>query len=258
MKYFILTDLEGPAGVERFSQTRTTRLEDKAEAMTQLAKEVNACMEGIRSVDPDAEIVVWDGHGSGGLREEDLQACTYLPPRTKGAFQLQGFDALLFVGQHAMAGTVFAPLCHTYNSRSVNYYKLNECFIGEFGARALAAGYQGVPTIFLSGDDKAAAEAAMFVPEIETVATKRGTGLESAVHLDSAEACRRIREGAAVAVKRRGDIPPFTGLKPPFVFEAGYYREVDPNAWAGRAGDITFPDARTVRIVTERLEDLPI
>ncbi|CAG7652219.1 M55 family metallopeptidase [Paenibacillus allorhizosphaerae] len=258
MKFFILTDLEGPAGVDRFSQTRTTSLEDKAEAMMQLAKEVNACMEGIRSVDAAAEIVVWDGHGSGGLREEDLQACTYLPPRTKAAFELEGFDALLFVGQHAMAGTVFAPLCHTYNSRSVNYYKLNGCFIGEFGARALSAGYQGVPTIFLSGDDKAAAEARMFVPEIETVATKLGTGLESAVHLDKEEACRRIREGAAAAVRRRNEIPPFIGLKPPFVFEAGYYNEIDQSAWSGRAGEITFPDTRTVRIVTDRLQDLPI
>src|SRR5690606_33013580 len=141
MKFFILTDIEGVAGVDSFSMTRTQDEAAKGPAMTQLAKEVNACIEGIKSVYPDADVDVWDGHGSGGLRPEDLVGGRYLR-EGRPYFQLEGYAAMLFVGQHAMAGTAFAPLCHTYSSRTVAYYRLNGIFVGEFGARALAAGRQ--------------------------------------------------------------------------------------------------------------------
>jgi D-amino peptidase len=39
-----------------------------------------------------------------------------------------------------MAGTRHAPLCHTYSSTSVAYYRSNGTFVGEFGCRSLVAG----------------------------------------------------------------------------------------------------------------------
>lgn len=254
----MLTDLEGPAGVDKFTQTRKPDAEGKTFAMKRLAGEVNACMAGIRAADPDAAITVWDGHGSGGLLPEDLDSgCRYLPPGGRPVYELAGYDGVLFVGQHAMAGTVFAPLCHTYNSRMISYYQLNGCFIGEFGARALVAGSQGVPVIFLAGDDKAAAEARMFIPELVTAVTKKGTGLESADHLAPEEACALIRSGAEEAVRRIKSFKPFQGFQAPYVFEAGYYAPVDTAEWKDWPGEVTFPDGRTVRIATNRLEDLP-
>lgn len=255
MKFFILTDIEGVAGVDSFSMTRTQDEAAKGPAMTQLAKEVNACIEGIKSVYPDADVDVWDGHGSGGLRPEDLVGGRYLR-EGRPYFQLEGYAAMLFVGQHAMAGTAFAPLCHTYSSRTVAYYRLNGIFVGEFGARALAAGRQGVPTIFLSGDDKATLEAKIFIPEIETVAVKQGKGFEAAVHLDSEEACRRVREGSARAVRRMAEIPPFTAIEPPYTLEIRY---LEPVTGKRREGpNVTWIDERTVQIVTEDLKELPI
>ena len=158
--------------------------------MEQLGREVNACVSGIRSVHPDAAVDVWDGHGSGGLRESDVADARYLDDG-KPYFDIEEYTALLFVGQHAMAGTVDAPLAHTYSSTDIAYYRLNDTFVGEFGARAFVAGRQGVPTVYLAGDDKAAREAEMFVPDITTTAVKVGQGREAARHLPQDEACER-------------------------------------------------------------------
>ncbi|MCZ8511731.1 M55 family metallopeptidase [Paenibacillus filicis] len=256
--FFILTDLEGPAGVDSFTQTRPSDgFPDRIEAAKNLlAQEVNACIEGIRSVYPDSRIDVWDGHGPGGLHKEDVVGGTYLRDGHPYKY-MAGYDALLFVGQHAMAGTFNAPLCHTYSSQTIAYYKLNDVFIGEFGARALIAGHQGVRTVFISGDDKAILEARMFVPEIETAVVKRGTGIEAAVHLATDEACRVIREGSAKAVRRIPEIKPFTAIKPPFVLEMGYLQPMQAGE-APTGPDVEFINDRTIRIYNREIKDLPL
>lgn len=261
MKFFILTDLEGVAGTDSFSQTRTmdSGPSGRGPSMKQLAKEVNACAAGIRQVYPDAVIDVLDGHGGGkGLWPEDLDNCGYLDLKNgaRPHHHLEDYAAMLFVGQHAMAGTIDAPLNHTYSSREVMYYRLNDVYIGEFGSRALVAGIQGVPTIFLAGDDKAALEAKMFIPQIETVVTKFGTGLESAIHLDLDEACRLIHEGAERAVRRMSEIPPYTRFQPPYVLEARYYEPFADTFWERRP-DHQKVDERTYRVETADLFKLP-
>lgn len=270
-RYFVITDIEGVAGIDSFGRTRTSNEAKKAPAMDQLAREVNACVRGIRTVDPDAGIDVWDGHGNGGLRASDVNDARYLGDG-KPYFDLEGYDAMLFVGQHAMAGTPDAPLCHTYSSLAVDYYKLNGVLVGEFACRALLAGRQGVPTVFLAGDDKATLEARQFVPAIETVATKYGTGLESARHRDPAEVEKAIRRGAASAIDRLNEIPPYDGIEPPYTLEIRYYepanvskldrvgglvrRYAPPLADAlPFATGVTRVDARTIRIEVEDLLD---
>lgn len=259
MKFFILTDLEGPAGVEKFSSTRTQDNQAKATSMKQLAKEVNACIEGIQTVDPEAEVTVWDGHGSGGLVGQEIIGGTFIPSnvRQKPYWQLDGFDAMLFVGQHAMAGAFHAPLCHTYSSTSIAYYKLNGVFVGEFACRALAAGRQNVPVIFLSGDDKAVLEAQAFIPNIVTAAVKKGTGLESAVHLSSTKACQLIQDKAAAAVSRLHECKPFTALEPPFTLEIRFTQPVTPDQ-LHRHSEAKQIDTYTVIYQTEDLHKLPL
>lgn len=211
VKLYIMTDLEGAAGVNRWVQTREGETIEKAAAMRLLTHEVNAAVQGILDAEPNADIVVWDGHGSGGLVFDELH------PRARVVRHGQGmgaphcldgsFDALFFIGQHAMAGTPSAPLCHTYSSRTVEHYMLNGMLVGEIGCLTAMAGALGVPAVFLSGDDKACAEAKALVPDMVTVATKVGLGLELALHL-SAEASRQaIRVGASQAAGLIGRIP---------------------------------------------------
>lgn len=256
-RIFVLTDLEGAAGVYKWSQTREEG-PLKERAMHLLTLEVNACVEGIIAADPGAEIVVWDGHGSGGLHYEELHPnATYLPG-TYGRPYLfpEGFDALFFVGQHAMAGTPDAPLCHTYSSRDIAHYKLNGELIGEFGCRAALAGSYGIPTLFLAGDDKAVAEARALVPDIVAVETKRGLGVQAALHLSPARSQARIRAAAREAMGRLGAIPPFV-LMGPYELEIGYLQEqqgkLDLRPWAA-----SWVDSRTALFRSDRLETLPI
>jgi D-amino peptidase len=212
--------------VFRFDQTGRDPAppESKQQAMRILTGEVNACVEGILDEAPDAEILVWDGHGSGGIVYEDVhEAAQLLPHRSSSApYGLdETFDAVFFVGQHAMAGTPDAPLAHTYSSATVEYYLLNGQPIGEFGMRAYMAGTLfDVPVAFLSGDDKAVREAQALVPGIVGVATKTGTGLESAISLAPSKARKLIREGAAKAVRnvRKGKVEPVK-LDPPYEWE---------------------------------------
>src|SRR6266542_5794514 len=175
LKIHLLTDLEGAARVFGFHQARGEDPQAKAQAMRLLTGEVNACIEGILDADDDAEVVVWDGHGSGGIVYEWFHdKARLLPHRTTPApYGLdETFDAVYFVGQHAMAGTPEAPLAHTYSSKTVEYYKVNGQPIGEFGMLAYMAGTLfGVPAAFLAGDDKAVAEAQALVPNLVGVAT---------------------------------------------------------------------------------------
>ncbi|WP_010274682.1 M55 family metallopeptidase [Paenibacillus senegalensis] len=260
MKIFILTDLEGAAGCESFEQTRKgVNPSRKHEVMEQLTREVNACIEGILEVSPKAEIVTWDGHGSGGLLPDKVRGARCLTRENGGRpyYDLEGFSAMLFLGQHAMAGTFQAPLCHTYSSKEIMYYRLNDTFIGEFGCRTLVAGMQGIPVIFISGDDKAIREAQFLIPEIETVITKQGKGIEAAVHIDPEESCRLIRAGAARAVQRIGEFRPFREYSAPYTFEARYYRPFDLAHPKRQDPQLNFLDDRTYQITTNDLADLP-
>jgi D-amino peptidase len=258
MNWFILTDLEGVAGAERWDQT----YEDGAyrpETMAQLGREVNAAVAGILDADPAASIDVWDGHGPGGLNPGDLDPrARYLREGTPYKEIDRRFAGLLFVGQHAMAGTFQAPLCHTYSSRSIASYRLNGVFIGEFGARALIAGAADVSTIYLSGDDKAALEARVWVPEIVTAVTKRGLGLQSATHLSADESCALIRRTAAEACRRVGEIPPVV-MAPPYELEVRY---LEPQVWEKRTWrpelTATALDPRTVLLRADDLRHLPV
>jgi len=155
-------------------------------------------------------VVVWDGHGTGGLLPELMDPrARYMPGRTPVRERLAaGVSALYFVGQHARAGTPGAPLGHTYSSRTVAEYRLNGRSVGEFGCLAALAGELGVPTVFIGGDDRAVAEARELIPDIVGVATKIGRGVESAEHLTHAESCARLQLGAAEATRRVASIPP--------------------------------------------------
>ncbi len=223
VKYFIMTDLEGPAGVNRWAQTREGETPEKAAAMRLLTGEVNAAIDGIRDADPEAEVVVWDGHGAGGgLLFEAIH------PAAKVIMHGQGmgaphtldatYDALLFIGQHAMAGTPNAPLCHTYSSRTIHHYKLNGTLVGEIACVSAMAGAFNVPAIFLSGDDKACAEARVLIPNIKTAPTKEGLGIELALHLSPERARGEIRSGARHAVHSMAQIHP-VALTAPYELE---------------------------------------
>ena len=216
LRHFLLTDLEGPAGVWQWSQTREEG-RPKRRAMRLLTDEVGAVADGILDADPAAEIAVWDGHGSGGIVYERLHPRTVLLPGQVPLLRAlrMGWDALYFVGQHAMAGTEDAPLCHTYSSRTVAEYRLNGQPVGEFGCRQALAAELGIPTVMIAGDDRAVAEARAVLPDIVAVATKIGLGVEAAMSI-STQACHAALRAAAASAARRLPVPA-SPMPPPYV-----------------------------------------
>ena len=258
MRIYILTDLEGVAGVQRWQQTREQGPQ-KEQAVRLLTAEVNAAVDGILDVDSQADIVVLDGHGNGGIDVESFHPKARLIPRgpiSAPYFLDEGFDALFFAGQHAMAGTPNAPLSHTYSSRTIEYYKLNGIPMGEFGCRAVLAGSLGIPTVFTSGDDKAVAEARALVPGIYGAVVKEGRGIEMAIHLSPERASRLIRETAGQATRHIDSISPLM-IDPPYEQEIRLLKNVDASGYKRYPGSEQV-DERTFILRSDKVSDLRI
>ena len=234
-RIYIMTDLEGVAGVRDSEQWcgPDGRYYDAGQRL--LTLEVNAAIEGFFAGGA-TEIVVADGHGRGAVNTELLDPRAQLergwPTGWPGpSLSAGGFDAVAWVGQHAKAGTERAHLAHTQGWNYVDL-SINGVSIGEFGQLAFCASELGVRSIFASGDKAFSEEAKALIPGIETVWVKHGTtpgrGDEltaeqygrrntAAVHLHPEKARALIRAGAERAVRRAqsegfGLIP----LKPPF------------------------------------------
>lgn len=257
MKIYIITDLEGPAMISRFNQTRDVTPEEKKRSEWFLTGEVNACVDGILDYDPHAEVIVWDGHGDGGIDVMHFHPRAKLiarGPICAPYFLDETFDALMFVGQHAKMGDK-GVLCHTYSSKSIEYYKINGVELGEFGCRALMAGTLGVPTAFIAGDDVAVEEAQELVPNIVGAAVKQSLARELAIHLSHEAACELIRAQAAVACQRISQIAPYY-LLGPYTQEIRVLEGVSIQGYLD--GGWEFVDKRTVRKTREDVCELAI
>src|SRR5881398_3061373 len=125
----------------------------------------NAAVEG-RLAAGATRVLVNDSHWfMRNLLAEELHHAAELvagdpKPRSmvQGIDEQEGFDAALFVGYHARAGTRNAILDHTYADR-IYEVRLNRKPVGELGINAAFAGVSGVPVALVSGDSALAAEA---------------------------------------------------------------------------------------------------
>ena len=210
MRVYISVDMEGVAGVVHEDQTDPIEPRHAAEynRMRRLmTSEANAAIEG--ALEAGAErILVNDSHWlMRNLLAEELHPSAELlsgGPKLRSMVEgiELGFDAALFVGYHAMAGAQHAIIDHTYTSL-VHEARLNGRPVGELGINATLAGSYGVPVAMVSGDQALAGEAKTLLGDgVETVVVKHAVGRFAARSLSPAESCRRIREGAAAALRR--------------------------------------------------------
>lgn len=218
MKIYIMTDLEGVAGVldsEHWCDPDAPYYELAKEMLTM---EVNAAIEGF-SATGAMEFLVADGHGCGAINPLLLDSRAELLRGFSNGYPYeldQSFDAIAWIGQHAMSRTPYAHLPHTGSMRKFEY-TVNGMAVGEFGQLAMCASELGVRLIFGSGDRAFCEEAKSLVPGIETAAVKRGitpgSGDEcdteqyarrntAAIHLHPVRARELIRERAERAVRR--------------------------------------------------------
>ncbi len=218
MKIYLMTDLEAVAGVMNFVDwcTHESRYYELAKEL--LTREVNAAVEGFFAGGA-TEIMVADGHGHGAMNSVLLDSRVELLRGWPDMYPLlldESFDAVAWVGQHAMSRTEKSHLTHTGNF-GVFEMRSNGRPIGEMGQFGLCATEMGIPCILLAGEDAACREAEDLFPGIETLAVKRGvtrgrgdecTSKEymdrntAVITLQPEKSRELIREGAERAARR--------------------------------------------------------
>lgn len=226
-KVFISVDMEGIWGVVHGDQT-SAQGHDYDPARKWMADDVNAVIEGLFEAGA-AEIVVNDSHGSmRNILAQDLNPrASLITGSPKPLSMMQGidtsFDACIFVGYHAKAGTASSILDHTISGATIRSIKVNNLELPELGINAAIAGTLGIPVIMLSGDAETCIQAKSILGgEIVTVAVKESIGRYTAKLLPLEEARKRLKEGAKEAIQKRSKIAPFR-LKPPYAFELEFH-----------------------------------
>ena len=205
MKVFVSVDMEGVSGLTDPAEMRAggRGYERGCELMT---GDANAAVAGAYTAGA-AEVAVTDAHGTGRNLRVDLidRRCTlargpYKPMRMGEGLD-SSFDAALFVGYHARAGTPDGVLNHTWMGREILNVHLNGEVAGEIRLMAAFAGSYGVPVALVTGDAAACAEAGELLGDVEIVAVKAGSDRYAARLVPPARAQEQITEAASRAVK---------------------------------------------------------
>ena len=227
LKVFISVDMEGICGVVAVEQTTPGNPEYVA-AKKWMADDANAAIDGAFRAGA-SEVVVNDSHGSQrNIDPGDLNPTAVLisgAPTPQSMMQGidETYDAVLFVGYHAGAGTQDAVLDHTISGSVVQSIKVNGVELPELGLNAAIAGAYGVPVVFISGDVAVCKQAkAILGSEVVTAPVKDGIGRYAARLVPFAEARRGIRDRVTDALRKLDQFKPFK-IATPCKFELQYY-----------------------------------
>lgn len=216
MNIFIMVDMEGISGICRSSQVSLTH-EDYQIGRRYLMYDVNACVDGCFAGGA-TKVTVRDAHHNGynfswenmDPRAEYIQGASPI----ERIPDIKSYDGLILLGYHAMAGTVQAVLEHTMSSGAWQNFRMNGKKSGEIAIDAGIAGDHNVPTIMVSGDDKACKEARKFIKGVITAQVKKGLDVEGAILLSKEQAHKLIKNKAAKATTMCKKIKPYTVKSP--------------------------------------------
>jgi D-amino peptidase len=200
MRYFISQDMEGVGGLVSWSEG----IQEQRELIT---GETCAAIEGIRSVDKEAAIVVADSHGHMqnlllDRLPQDVQVVRGAP---RPLCMVEGADATcdaaLFIGYHAPAGTLHASMDHTFTT-TIYEVLANGHAVGETELNMILLAHLGIPLIFGGGDEQYCKFSQQFFPHAVFVTTKWATGRYSQRTLMPEASRALIRDGAANATRQ--------------------------------------------------------
>ena len=144
MKAFISIDMEGICGVVSEIETDPIKGGEAYQRNRHLmTQEANAAVEGCLKAGA-TEVLVADSHWNfDNLIPEELHEAAMLLRGTPRSFSMvqdldSSYDAALFIGYHARAGTPRAILDHTY-SGTIASVRVNDTEVGETGINAYLA-----------------------------------------------------------------------------------------------------------------------
>ena len=202
-RVFVSVDMEGIGGIGTGALTSASG-KDYALGRRLMTDEVNAVVAAILREGP-AEVLVNDSHGDmqNLLHTELDPRASYIQGSVKPLGMVEGldstFDAAIFVGYHARAGTPNGFLAHT-GTGAVKGLWLNDVEVGEGELNAAYAGSLGVPVVLASGDSVFAVQfaATLRAAAPATVVTKVAVTPQSA-RLRHPQA---VRDSLAAATRR--------------------------------------------------------
>jgi D-amino peptidase len=205
-RVFVSVDMEGIGGIGTPAMTAATG-KDYATGRRLMTDEVNAVVAAVLRAGP-AQVLVNDSHGDmqNLLHAELDPRVQYVQGSVKPLGMVEGleagYDAAIFVGYHARAGTANGFLAHT-GTGAVKGLWLNDVEVGEGELNALYAGSLGVPVVAVSGDSAFAAQfgasaAALRATAPAAVVTKVAVTPQSARLLHP----QAVRDSLAAAVTR--------------------------------------------------------
>jgi D-amino peptidase len=212
-KVYVITDMEGVSGIfDSDLQCLPGQSPLFEESRKLLTGEINAAVDGLLEGGA-TQVVVWDGHdGSRTLSVLDIHFKARLLSGGPVSPTLEldpSYSAVIFIGQHAMAGAERGILSHSYSSEGVQNMWVNGKPVGEIGGRVMLAGTFGIPAVMLSGDTAACKEIHDLAPQAECAEVKSGVSRTAGYMLPHPAACALIREKARRAMERLNEFKPY-------------------------------------------------
>ena len=206
LKVFISVDMEGLAGVVSGVEVSPTQ-PDYPHFRAIMAGETNAAVDGAFRAGA-TEVLVRDSHGDkrnllpGDVdpRARLLRGASSGPKNMMEGID-SSFDAVVFIGYHAKAGTAGAILAHTSTGNVVDF-AVNGVSLPEGGYNALTAGLYGVPVVFAAGDRALVEQLRGLLGPIAAVAVKEQIG-EASLGMSPKRAQDEIRAGVELAIRNR-------------------------------------------------------
>lgn len=183
-KIYISVDMEGISGISGYDQL-SSGAREYGRSRKLMAEDTNAAIRGAMAAGA-TEIVVNDSHGDmRNLLPEDLNPAARLITHSfKRVGMMEGldesFDAVLFIGYHAQAGSPRGVFAHT-GEDTIRDLRINGRSVGEGGLNTILAAWYGVPVVLVTGDDVA-------VEQVRQVATgARGVVVKRAINSRAVE-----------------------------------------------------------------------
>ncbi|MGE0441927.1 MAG: M55 family metallopeptidase [Gemmatimonadales bacterium] len=243
-RVFISIDMEGLAGVVNGRDVDPAG-PDYGHFRTIMAGEANAAIEGAFRAGA-TDVVVRDSHGAkNNLLPGDLDPRARLlrgvstGPRNMMEGIDSTFDAVVFLGYHARAGTPNAILEHTSTGNVVDF-AVNGISLPEAGYNAVVAGLAGVPVVFIAGDQAVVDQVRELLGAVDGVATKREIN-DAALSLSPQAAREAIQRGVEAAVRNRSRFRPYRIPGPySMVLKVRKERPLYPGSRRIAEGEIAF------------------
>jgi len=254
VKVFISVDMEGLAGVVTGADVSATG-PDYPHFRAIMAAETNAAIEGAFRAGA-TDVLVRDSHGSKENLlpgDVDPRARLLRGLSTGPKNMMEGidstFDAVVFVGYHAKAGTPNAILEHTSTGNVVDI-SINGVSLPEGGYNALVAGLYGVPVVFVAGDRAVVEQIRGLLGPIDGVAVKEEIG-DASLGLSPKRAQDEIRRVVEQAVRNRARAKPYH-MRGPYtmVLKVKQERPLYKSAQRVGQGEFTFSSPDLLEILS--------